>query len=300
MNIDINTKMMAVIGDPIGHSLSPLMHNTIIEANGFNAVYLPFHVKSDELREYVDSMRTLKFAGFNATMPHKQALLSLVDEIDEEARRYQSVNTVKIRNGKLTGYNTDVRGLFQAFSDRGAVLEGSRVMIIGAGGVAGSLIKGAAGQKIGHITVLNRTKEKAENLCRGLDYAEAVAQTSENMKEAAGKADIIINCTSLGMSGTASDFTDLSFLDNTSALLCDLIYNPWETKFLAYGRKLGLDTMNGMSMLIYQGLLAFEIFMDVKLDYAEEYDRVYSVCRDRLLKNPDIVSSKNDVQTNIL
>ena len=109
-----------------------------------NAVYLPLHVKPDQLGEYADSMRTLGFAGFNATMPHKQALLSVVDELDEEAERYQSVNTVKIRDGKLTGYNTDVRGLFQAFSDRGVQLEGSRIMIIGAGGVAGSLIKGAS------------------------------------------------------------------------------------------------------------------------------------------------------------
>lgn len=282
MNIDINTKMMAVIGDPIEHSLSPLLHNTVIEGNGFNAVYLPLHVKPDQLKEYAASMRTLGFAGFNATMPHKQALLSIVDELDEEAERYQSVNTVKIRDGKLTGYNTDVRGLFQAFSDRGVQLEGSRIMIIGAGGVAGSLIKGASGRHVGHIAILNRTQQKAEDLCRGLGYAEAAAQTPENMKKAAAEADIIINCTSLGMSGTSSDFTDLSFLDDTSALLCDLIYNPWETKFLAYGRERGLETMNGMAMLIYQGLLSFEIFMDVKLDYAAEYERVYPVCREYL------------------
>ena len=282
MNLDINTKMMAVIGDPIEHSLSPLLHNTVIEGNRFNAVYLPLHVKPDQLKEYAASMRTLGFAGFNATMPHKQALLSIVDELDEEAERYQSVNTVKIRDGKLTGYNTDVRGLFQAFSDRGVQLEGSRIMIIGAGGVAGSLIKGASGRRVGHIAILNRTQQKAEDLCRGLGYAEAAAQTPENMKKAAAEADIIINCTSLGMSGTSSDFTDLSFLDDTSALLCDLIYNPWETKFLAYGRERGLETMNGMAMLIYQGLLSFEIFMDVKLDYAAEYERVYPVCREYL------------------
>lgn len=96
------------------------------------------------------------------------------------------------------------------------------------------------------------------------------------MKDAAKDADVIINCTSLGMYGTDADFTDLSFLDGTAALLCDLIYNPWETKFLAYGRQRGLETMNGMAMLIYHGLLAFEIFMDVRLNYAEEYSRIIS------------------------
>ena len=104
MNIDVNTKKMAVIGDPIEHSLSPLMHNSIIQANGFNAVYFPFHVKPSELRRYAESLRNLEFSGFNATMTHKQALLSIVDEIDGEAARYQSVNTVIITDGKLIGY----------------------------------------------------------------------------------------------------------------------------------------------------------------------------------------------------
>ena len=94
----------------------------------------------------------------------------------------------------------------------------------------------------------------------------------------------MIMWTCMGWYGTFADFTDLSFLDGTAALLCDLIYNPWETKFLAYGRQRGLETMNGMAMLIYQGLLAFEIFMDVRLNYAEEYSRIYPLCRDRLIK----------------
>ena len=157
-------------------------------------------------------------------------------------------------------------------------------MIIGAGGVAVAVMQGAAEHGVERITILNRTQARAEKLCEGLKYAFAVAQTSENMKDAAKDADVIINCTSLGMYGTDADFTDLSFLDGTAALLCDLIYNPWETKFLAYGRQRGLETMNGMAMLIYQGLLAFEIFMDVRLNYAEEYSRIYPLCRDRLIK----------------
>lgn len=282
MEINVNTKIMGVIGDPIEHSMSPFLHNNVIEANGLNAVYFPFHVKPEGLSDFTESAKNLGFAGFNATMPHKQALLELVDEIDEEAQRFQSINTVKIRNGKMTGYNTDVRGLFQAFADRGVELAGSRIMMIGAGGVAGSLIKGAGAREVGRIVILNRTLEKAERLCEGLDYAEARAQTPENMKAAAKEADIIINCTSLGMSGTGSDFEDLSFLDDTNALLCDLIYNPWETKFLAYGRQKGLETMNGMAMLIYQGLIAFEIFTDEKLDYRKEYDRIFPLCKARL------------------
>ncbi len=282
MNTDVNTKIMAVIGDPVEHSMSPFMHNNIIEENGFNAVYFPFHVKHQELGAFVEAAKTLNFVGFNATMPHKQALLELVDEIDEEARRYQSVNAVQIRNGRLYGYNTDVRGLFQAFSDKEVELKGSRIMMIGAGGVAGSLVRGAQARHVGEITMLNRTLEKAEKICEGISFAHAEEMTPENMRKTAANADIIINCTSLGMAGVEDDFKDFSFLDETKALLCDLIYNPWETKFLSYGKQRGLKTMNGMAMLIYQGLISFEIFTGEKLDYRKEYERLFPLCERNL------------------
>ncbi|MBR5228576.1 MAG: shikimate dehydrogenase [Firmicutes bacterium] len=283
MKISVNTKKMAVIGDPIGHSMSPFMHNTVIEANGFDAVYFPFHVKEGEVEDFCKAAKTLGFSGFNATMPHKQVLLDLVDEIDPEAKEYASINTVKItEEGKLIGYNTDVRGLLMAFEDRGVKLSGAKIMIIGAGGVAGALVKGCGQVGAGSVTVLNRTFEKAAAICDGLSYASAMEQTPENMRKIAEGADVIVNCTSLGMHGVGSDFADLSFLDSSQALLCDLIYNPWETKFLAYGRERGLATMNGMAMLIYQGLLAFEKFMDVKLDCRAEYERLLPLCEAKL------------------
>ncbi len=281
-NVDVNTKIMAVIGDPIAHSLSPLMHNDIIATNGLNAVYFPFHVKPEGLAKFVESAKNLGFAGFNATMPHKTPLLDIVDIIDEEAASYHSINTVKIRDGVTYGYNTDVHGLFTAFEDAGIGLEGSRIMILGAGGAAGSIVIGAESQKVGSVTVFNRTLDKSESLCGNLEYASAKEWTAEEMRRAASESDIIINCTSLGMSGMESDFEDLSFLDETSAMLCDLIYNPWETAFLRYGRERGLKTMNGIWMLIYQGILAFEIFMDVKLDRKKEAERLYDICRDEL------------------
>ncbi len=279
---------MAVIGDPIDHSMSPFMHNRIIRENGLNAVYFPFHIRTeDELEKFVESAKNLKFAGFNVTMPHKQSIISLLDGIDEQAGDYQSVNTVKIRDGKAYGYNTDVRGLFRAFEENGVRLEGSRIMIIGAGGVAASFVRGASEAKIGSLTVLNRTFEKAEHLCEGTEYAQAKEQTPKNMRETAASSDIIINCTSLGMSGTGSDFGDLSFLDETEAFLCDLIYNPWETAFLHYGKQRGLRTMNGMSMLICQGLLSFEIFTGEKLNFRREYERLLPLCEVRLNENTE-------------
>lgn len=277
------TKLMAVIGDPIGHSLSPFLHSQIIREAGLDAVYLPFLVKAGETGKFTEAARLLKLAGFNATMPHKNALTDLVDELDPEAESYGSVNTVKVLpDGRLRGYNTDVRGLFMAFERHGVKVKDSRIMIIGAGGVAGALIRGCAEAGAASVTMVNRTFEKAAALCGSVPVAKALEWTGENMSRAAAEADVIVNCTSLGMSGTGMDFEDLSFLDDSRALICDLIYNPWETRFLKHAASLGLRTMNGMDMLIYQGLLAFEIFMDVSLDLHSERDRLLPLCRDRL------------------
>lgn len=278
INISVATRKMAVIGDPIAHSMSPFMHNNMIETHGLDAAYFPFHVKFEETGQFCEAARLMQLSGFNATMPHKQNLLKLVDELDPEAEEFGAVNTVKIRNGKLTGYNTDVRGLMMAFRDNGIDLNGASVMIIGAGGVAGALTKGLPKDGVKKVTVLNRTLPRALELCEDLPYATPLEQTHENMLAAAADADVIVNCTSLGMAETNTDFDDLSFLDNSKALLCDLNYNPWETSFLAYGRERGLKTMNGMSMLIYQGVLAFEIFMDIKLDCKAEHDRLLPLC----------------------
>ena len=194
MVLSTNTKLMAVIGDPIDHSLSPFLHSQVVDHGAFDAVYAPFRVRVDELEDFCRAARTLRVAGFNATMPHKQALLQLVDEVDEEAASYGAINTVKCdEDCRLIGYNTDVRGC------------------------------DAAG--VTDVAVLNRTHEKAVQLCDGVKCASALEMTKLNLCKAAHAADIIINCTSLGMSGTGSDFDDFSFLDDTRALICDLIYN---------------------------------------------------------------------------
>ena len=283
MVLSTNTKLMAVIGDPIDHSLSPFLHSQVVDHGAFDAVYAPFRVRVDELEDFCRAARTLRVAGFNATMPHKQALLQLVDEVDEEAASYGAINTVKCdEDCRLIGYNTDVRGLFMALERNDAKLDGAHIMVIGAGGVAGSLVRGCDAAGVTDVAVLNRTHEKAVQLCDGVKCASALEMTKLNLCKAAHAADIIINCTSLGMSGTGSDFDDFSFLDDTRALICDLIYNPWETSLLRYAKQQGLKTMNGIDMLIYQGLLAFEIFMDVKLDCDAEHDRLLPLCREHI------------------
>ncbi len=276
------TMKMAVVGDPIEHSLSPFMHGTLLSEHHLNGVYLPFRVADEETSQFLDMAKYLKFSGFNATMPHKIQLLDLVDELDEEAAYCGAVNTVRIRDGIAKGYNTDVRGLQMALEKHNVAVEGARIMMIGAGGVAGALLRGLSRQGAASITVLNRTKEKAENICRDVRSADAASLTSEELCRHSEKADLIINCTPLGMAGVSGNFEDLSFLDHTGAFVCDLIYNPWETRLLAEARKRGLSHMNGLDMLIYQGLLSFMIFTDSSMDLHKEHEMLYTLCRDRL------------------
>ena len=284
MLIDKDTIKLAVIGDPIDHSLSPFMHNSVFEEHGINGIYLPFRVKDSETAKFAEMAAYLDFSGFNATMPHKINLLGIVDETDENAKNLGAINTVRIRGGKLKGYNTDADGLFRALKRRKAELSGAGVSVLGAGGAAGAIVRGLGSQGVSYVKVINRTVSKAEELCSGLAYADALAWTQENLHSSALSSDIIINCTSLGMKGTDSDFSDeeLKFLDGSSAFVADLIYSPWKTKLLTYAEELGLTVMNGLDMLIYQGLLAFEIMTDSELDTEQEFRMLYSKCKDRL------------------
>lgn len=281
MDITSETRKMAVIGDPIRHSMSPFIHNEIIREHDMDALYMSFQIRSDDLKQFCEAMTMLDFSGFNVTLPHKRAIMECVDETDVDAETFGAVNTVKVlRDGRLKGYNTDVAGMLMALAGKGIVPEGKSIMIIGAGGAAGALVKGFDAAGAASIRMINRTLEKAVSICEGVPSAEALEWSSKNMKKAADESDLIINCTSLGLSGMSQDFEDLTFLDRTNAFVCDLVYDPWETRFLAYARARGLDTMNGMDMLIYQGLIAFQIFMDVELDRQAEYERLLPICEE--------------------
>lgn len=304
MIISADSLKMAVIGDPINHSLSPFLHSCLIERTGVDAVYMPFRVGADDTGAFHDYAGKFGFRGFNATMPHKLNLMTIVDELDDSARMYGSVNTVKFSDGRSRGYNTDVSGLLMALKGIGKDCRGSKILVIGAGGVAGSLIRGFAESGAASITVLNRSVDKARrviSICpddftisSGRVDGNAVTDneyTTEfsalplqigNLHRCAGDADIILNCTPLGMHGSDSDFEDLHFLDGTHALVCDLIYNPWKTSFLKYAESLDLRIMNGLPMLIYQGMLAFQIFTDTVFDLDNMFNQIYPLCVERM------------------
>lgn len=264
---------LAVIGDPIEHSLSPWVHGGVMENLNIPYTYEKVQVKQGELQQFLDYAIQKEITGFNLTMPHKVDVLPFLDEIDEEAERFGAVNTVKIENGKLMGYNTDAQGYVLDLESKGYSFQNSRVVILGAGGVVRTLARKAAGMGAKEICICNRTKAKAYEIA-DLVSAETSVSVSvqgfsvEEICDAARECNILMNGTPLGMHGVERDFGDLSFLDVVpkSALVSDLIYNPEKTKLLQRAESLGLQTMNGLGMLIYQGILADEIYLNQALN----------------------------------
>lgn len=271
---------LAVIGDPIGHSLSPAVHGAALEALGVEYEYERVRVQKGGLAEYIEYARRTKTDGFNLTMPHKVDILPYLAEMDEEAERFKSVNTVCVTDGALYGHNTDGVGYRLAIERCGYSFGGSKVVILGAGGVVRTLALAAAVDGAAGICILNRTEDKAKQICDSLAGYDTLTEyggfSSDLIAEKSANADILINATPLGMSGCEGQFEDFGFLDSLPkrAFVSDLIYNPSETKFLEYARLRGYKTQNGLAMLIYQALAADEYYLNKKFDKHKIYDAV--------------------------
>ena len=266
------TKKLCVIGDPVLHSKSPLIQNTMLSALGLDYVYLCQPVPRGQAAEWLRCARFAGYAGFNATMPHKEVLFPLMDETDEDARLYRAVNTVCIKDGRVYGYNTDGRGFIRALEDLDAAPEGKTVLLLGAGGAARAVALKLVQQGARAVFVCNRTVEKAAALCahEPLGRLAPAGFDSATLCRLAARADLVVNCTSLGMEGTQGQFEDLSFLEKLPAgvPVFDLIYAPAETALLRRARELGHPAANGLGMLVYQAVFALEHFTDTSIDAA--------------------------------
>lgn len=263
-----------VVGDPIVHSKSPYIHETVLAELNIPYEYRKVQVTKGQLEEYIKQVKRLGVLGFNLTMPHKVDTLQYLDYVDDEAKIFNSVNTVKIKNGKLLGYNTDASGMTRAMADKGFFAMGKNIVILGAGGVASTAALKMAMENAADIRLFNRSLAPAKNIAQNVfDRTGKVISVHpfdyDTLPGHLKDCDILINCTPLGMTGTDCDFEDLSFLEflKPGALVYDLIYNPAETSLLKYAKGLELETLNGLGMLIYQGLLADEIFLERKLDF---------------------------------
>jgi shikimate dehydrogenase len=248
-----STKVCCLIGDPVEHSLSPLIHNAGYQALGIDFIYIPFRVS--DLKPAMEAIRTLGIRGVSITVPHKVAALQYLDNIDDEAREIGAVNTIVNDNGVLTGYNTDGTGARQAL-EAVTALSGKKAILVGSGGAA--LAIATALQKKGtKLVILNRTVEKARHLAKltnaddfgGLDKLTAVSSI-----------DILINATSVGMWPGRNESVIPREQLHDGLIVFDIVYNPKETRLLTEAREKGCTVVYGYRMLLYQAARQFELF----------------------------------------
>ncbi|GAB6182057.1 shikimate dehydrogenase [Desulfotomaculum defluvii] len=269
--INGNTRVCGLFGYPVEHSFSPAMHNEAFCHLGLNWVYLPFAVSIDKLKEAVTSICSLNLVGVNVTVPHKQRVLQFVDELEPAARIIGAVNTIVNHNGKLIGYNTDGQGFVQSLaSEANFYPRGKKAIIIGAGGAARAVAVQLALSGLQSLYITNRNQEKAEELAWHINKSAATAIStipweSNLLEQSVAASDLVVQATSLGMSPHVDQVPVFPFHVLTSQhLVYDLIYNPGQTSFLKKAATQGSRTMNGLGMLLYQGVLAFQLWTGVK------------------------------------
>lgn len=266
-----HTGFMALLGNPVAHSISPLMHNESFQSLKLDYVYLCFPVTEETLKDAVTGLKTCGIRGFNLTMPCKNKIVEYLDELSPAAKMIGAVNTVLNDNGRLIGYNTDGIGYMRSVIDAGYDIIGKTITVMGAGGAATAICAQAAldGVKKIHIFArpTSRFWERTVNLVKTInettsceailhDHADASA-----LKGAATESTLLVNATSVGMAPNtdASIITDVSIF-HRDLIVSDIIYNPKETRLLREAREAGCRTFNGMYMLLYQGAEAFRIW----------------------------------------
>jgi shikimate dehydrogenase len=246
-------KNYLVIGNPIEHSLSPKLHNYWINKNGINANYEKKRIEQHELKDLISEVRKKKIYGINITVPFKKAVIPFIDQLSLEAETTQSVNTVYLNNDKIIGHNTDIDGFVLAIKNLKLRLTDKKVLILGAGGVAPSIIYALNKMEVTEITISNRTKNKAEILKDQFKKLKVVDWGG------LPEFDVIINATSIGLHINDKIKIDFTKVGNNK-LFYDVIYNPAETDFLKTGKELGNKTENGKLMFIYQAYVAFKLW----------------------------------------
>lgn len=277
--------IMGTVGHPIRHSLSPMIHNSLFVRYKLNIVYLAFDIKEGQTENYVQAMKTLSIIGCNVTMPHKENIMPFMDYVDPSAKKCGSINVVKNNGNQLEGYNVDAGGLLIALRSQGVDYSGRRILLIGAGGAARSILESAIDNGAERVVVLNRTVERAKEICKGRDICTFDHFNLETAGKFAKESDLIINCTSLGMSGTDSDFSDCTFLDKTDAAVADVVYYPPETKIIKAAKERGLKTIDGIQMLIHQALLTFEIVTGTKTNAQRDYHYLEDLLLNNLMND---------------
>lgn len=267
MKINGQTKLYGIIGDPVEHSLSPVIQNAAFESLKLNCIYVTFPVKQAELESAINGMRSLKIHGFNVTMPYKTSILPLIDEVEKTAAKIGAVNTIKNFNGRLIGYNTDGVGTLKALEKNGISLSGKKIVVLGAGG-AGRAISYAVASKVEELVILNRTELKAQRLAEELQVESKATITygqlnNEALRWTLKDANVIINATSVGMHPYENETPINKKFLNAAVTVFDLVYSPLKTRLLKEAEAKNAKTLNGLHLLVHQGAEAFKIWTDI-------------------------------------
>ena len=257
--VGASTGLYGILGHPLGHSLSPILHNTAFRHLGMDAAYLPFDTEPAALAPTLRALRAAGLRGANVTIPHKTAIMPLLDGIDGTARKIGAVNTIVDRGGKLRGFNTDVAGFVGALSAAGVKIEGAHALVVGAGGAARAAVFGLQ-ENGAAVTVVNRRRRRAEALVRRLGEAKISIGDSCDIGTVAERSDIIVNCTPAGMRGFPGTCPVPARRIGPGAAVMDMVYNPERTRLLAAAGRRGARTVSGMEMLVRQASEAFRLW----------------------------------------
>ena len=270
-------KKYLVIGNPIDHSLSPLLHNYWLKKNSINGVYDKLKINEEELKKLILRIRDKEINGLNVTVPFKKDIISYVDKLTTEAEITQSVNTILLSDNKIVGHNTDILGFQNSIKDLNYNFNGKKVFILGSGGVVPSLIFALYNMKISSLTICNRTKTKAENLKNYFNQNNfekfGLNKITTVDWGVVPEFDIVINATSIGLKKDDQLGLDFSKVGREK-FFYDVIYNPKETNFLHTGKNLGNKTENGKKMFLHQAAEAFKIWHNIQPEINEEVSKL--------------------------
>ena len=258
---------LGVIGSPIGHSMSPAFQQAALDHLGIGAAYLAYDVAPEDVGQFVAGLRKPGVMGINITAPHKGAVIPFLDELDDWAAAAGAVNTIVNREGRLTGHNTDGAGFLRSLEvEAGFFPESRRALVLGAGGSARAVVLALSRDRVGSLTIANRTASRAGDLAalarRNGAASSAIGLEREVLSAAAREADLIVNCTSVGMVRGPDENGSVLGREQIppTALVNDLVYNPAETPLLREAQAAGAKVLGGIYMLVYQGASSFEMW----------------------------------------
>lgn len=264
MSISGRTRVVGLLGYPVEHSLSPAMHNAAFEYLNLDYCYVTFPVRPEMLKDAINGVRALSLIGVNVTVPHKENVIPFLDEVSEEALFIGAVNTIKNDNGKLIGYNTDGKGFMQSLSEAGISIRDKKLLVVGAGG-ASRAIGYYLCKEASYLYLYDVDDNKAVSLKRHLNKIKGNVSLADSNsvsdKDFFSEIDVIINATPLGLKPDDPMPVDASVI-NKNNIICDLIYK--ETPLLREASKIGCKTIDGLGMLLWQGVFAFEIWTDIR------------------------------------